>query len=89
MMKDNVLILADAKREYFCEAEGLLKAQGIRYRFGDPLKVNETELADQAKEVQAVIAGSERWTRNVMEKCPGLRVIVRCGTGYDLSLIHI
>lgn len=83
MMKDNVLILADAKREYFCEAERLLKAQGIRYRFGDPLKVNEKELADQAKEVRAVIAGSERWTRNVMEKCPGLRVIVRCGTGYD------
>ncbi|MCB6195548.1 phosphoglycerate dehydrogenase [Blautia marasmi] len=82
-MKNNVLILADAKREYFREAERLLKAQGILYRFGDPLKVKEKELADQAKEAQAVIAGSERWTRKVMEKCPELKVIVRCGTGYD------
>lgn len=79
----NVLIMADAKRQYFDEAAALLKENGIHTVFGNPLKVGEEDLVCQAQEAETVIAGSERWTRRVMEQCSRLKLIVRCGTGYD------
>lgn len=33
--------------------------------------------------VWGVVAGTEHYTRGVLARCPGLRVIARCGVGYD------
>ena len=33
--------------------------------------------------IDAILAGGERLTAEVMEGCPGLRVIARCGVGFD------
>lgn len=79
----NVLIMADADRTYFAQAELRLRAKGIAYSFGDPLRAGEEDLIRQAEGSAAVIAGSESWTRRVLENCRNLKAIVRCGTGYD------
>lgn len=79
----NVLIMADADREYFAQAEQMLEKNKIEYSFGNPLDVGEEALIKQAAGSAAVIAGSERWTKKVLESCKRLKAIVRCGTGYD------
>jgi len=43
----------------------------------------ETELLDWLKGIDATLAGSEPYTRKVIESRPGLRVIARVGVGYD------
>jgi phosphoglycerate dehydrogenase-like enzyme len=44
---------------------------------------NENETIDELREVDATIASGERYTRTVLESLPRLRVIARCGVGYD------
>lgn len=48
-----------------------------------PLQLTETELLESLKGVSASLAGSEPYTRRVMEANPTLRVIARAGVGYD------
>lgn len=79
----NVLVMADSGKEYFAKSEEMLLAEGIQTVYGNPLKVEESELIEQAAGAQTVIAGSERWTRKVLENCKDLKLLVRCGTGYD------
>lgn len=79
----NVLIMADAKREYFTQAERMLRKNRIEYSFGDPLDTEEEALIRQAAHSAVVIAGSERWTKNVLMNCKELKAVIRCGTGYD------
>ena len=79
----NVLIMADAKREYFTQAERMLRKNRIEYSFGDPLDTGEEALIRQAAHSAVVIAGSERWTKNVLMNCKELKAVIRCGTGYD------
>ena len=43
----------------------------------------ESEIARYLEGCQAVLAGSEPYTRAVMEKHPQLRIIARVGVGYD------
>jgi D-3-phosphoglycerate dehydrogenase len=43
----------------------------------------EDELLEQLKGIKACIAGSEPYTRRVLEANPQLRVIARAGVGYD------
>ena len=82
-MDHTCLMLADADRKLFCEAADLLKENHIEVVYGDPHKVSKPELIAQAKGIETVIAGSENWSEDVMKQCPDLRLIVRCGTGYD------
>lgn len=44
---------------------------------------DEQKLIEQLAGISAVIAGSEPYTRNVIEACPALRVIARAGVGFD------
>lgn len=46
-------------------------------------QLTEEELLRELKGVIAVVAGSEPYTRKVIEAHPGLRVIARAGVGYD------
>jgi phosphoglycerate dehydrogenase-like enzyme len=46
-------------------------------------QMNEEELLGQLKGVSASLAGSEPYTRRVIEANPQLRVIARAGVGYD------
>jgi phosphoglycerate dehydrogenase-like enzyme len=43
----------------------------------------EPELAQVLPGIKAALCGSEPYTRQVLEKCPELRVIARVGVGYD------
>ncbi|MCS7045946.1 MAG: hydroxyacid dehydrogenase, partial [Gemmataceae bacterium] len=43
----------------------------------------EAELLETLRGVKATIAGSEPYTRRVLEAHPQLRVIARAGVGYD------
>lgn len=79
----NVLIMADTNREYCTQAEQMLRKNGVEYSYGNPLDTGEEALIRQAAHSVAVIAGSEQWTKKVLENCRQLRAIVRCGTGYD------
>jgi phosphoglycerate dehydrogenase-like enzyme len=44
---------------------------------------NEDHLIAEMKGVSAVIAGSEPYTRRVIENCPELRIVARSGVGFD------
>jgi len=43
----------------------------------------EDDLISVLAEAEAVVAGSEPYTRRVIEACPSLRVIARSGVGFD------
>lgn len=46
-------------------------------------QLTEAELLDELKGMSAALAGSEPYTRKVIEASPQLRVIARAGVGYD------
>jgi D-3-phosphoglycerate dehydrogenase / 2-oxoglutarate reductase len=46
-------------------------------------QLNEEELLQQISGVKASVAGSEPYTRRVIEAAPSLRVIARVGVGFD------
>jgi D-3-phosphoglycerate dehydrogenase len=46
-------------------------------------QLSESELFDQLRGVSAALAGSEPYTRRVLQAHPQLRVIARAGVGYD------
>lgn len=48
-----------------------------------PVQLVESELPEMLAGIWAVLAGSEPYTRKVFDACPELRVIARCGVGYD------
>lgn len=48
-----------------------------------PHQLLEEEIIQHIKGVSAVLAGSEPYTRKVIEAEPKLKVIARCGVGYD------
>jgi D-3-phosphoglycerate dehydrogenase len=54
----------------------------LRYH-GKNGQLTEDELLAQLKGVSASLAGSEPYTRRVLDANPGLRVIARAGVGYD------
>jgi D-3-phosphoglycerate dehydrogenase / 2-oxoglutarate reductase len=45
--------------------------------------LREEEAIAELHEAHAVLAGSEFYTRSILEALPNLRVIARCGVGYD------
>lgn len=47
------------------------------------MQLTEDELLDMLQGVSASLAGSEPYTRRVIEACPALRVVARAGVGYD------
>src|SRR4051794_17011655 len=62
----------------------LLRDAGFECVFPDrPAQLSEAELLAKLDGVSASLAGSEPYTRRVIESSPGLRVIARAGVGYD------
>ena len=64
----------------------VLHAAGFEIVYPPPGEANElkdNELRACLDGIDAVIAGSERYTVAVFAACPGLRVIARVGVGYD------
>src|SRR5262249_20976368 len=62
----------------------VLRDAGFEYVFPPVVRqLTEPELLDQLKGVDAALAGSEPYTRRVIEAHPQLRVIARAGVGYD------
>jgi D-3-phosphoglycerate dehydrogenase len=62
----------------------LLRAAGFETVFPEhAAQLTENELLAQLKGVRATIAGSEPYTRQVLEAHPQLRVIARAGVGFD------
>jgi len=62
----------------------VLRDAGVEYVFPPVVRqLTEPELLDQLKGVDAALAGSEPYTRRVIEAHPQLRVIARAGVGYD------
>jgi D-3-phosphoglycerate dehydrogenase / 2-oxoglutarate reductase len=45
--------------------------------------LSEAEAVEELREVHAVLAGGEFYTRSILQALPHLRVIARCGVGYD------
>lgn len=60
------------------EAEGIQVAKNSLHR-----KLNEEELIGLAQGCVGIIAGTETYTREVLQRFLGLKVISRCGTGLD------
>lgn len=62
----------------------LLRQAGFELAFPDrPLQMTEEETLATLKGMVASLAGSEPYTRRVIESNPQLRVIARAGVGYD------
>jgi D-3-phosphoglycerate dehydrogenase / 2-oxoglutarate reductase len=45
--------------------------------------LSEAEAVEELRGADAVLAGSEFYTRSILQALPRLRVIARCGVGYD------
>ena len=72
--------LAGVQAEYLT----LLQSAGFEVLFPKKqAQLNEEELLDQLRGIQATLAGSEPYTRRVLAAHPQLRVIARVGVGYD------
>jgi phosphoglycerate dehydrogenase-like enzyme len=62
----------------------VLRGAGLEVVFSPwPKQMTEEELLPALRGVSASLAGSEPYTRRVLEANPGLRVIARAGVGYD------
>jgi D-3-phosphoglycerate dehydrogenase len=62
----------------------VLREAGFEFVYPDkPQQMNEEELLVKLKGISASLAGSEPYTRRVLDANPELRVIARAGVGYD------
>lgn len=83
------LIVPEAMRERDDHAYvPILREAGFEIRYPRNVQLarglgGEDELLDELDGVDAVIAGGERYTANVIRQRPGLRVIARAGVGFD------
>src|ERR1700677_3043230 len=72
--------LAEVQAEFFT----VLKQAGFELAFPKrKARVNEEELLEQLKGISATLAGSEPYTRRVLQAHPQLKVIARVGVGFD------
>jgi phosphoglycerate dehydrogenase-like enzyme len=72
--------LADIQTEFV----KVLKSAGFELVYPKrKAQMSEQELTDQLKGIQATLAGSEPYTRKVLQAHPQLKVIARAGVGYD------
>lgn len=83
-IETNLLFLANMDRMYIEQIRDFLQKEKISLTIGDPDRVSESDLIEQAQGHTAVIAGSEFWSRRVLERVSNsIGIIIRCGTGYD------
>ena len=81
---DKVLIAPATLAGIEAEFLNVLKKAGFELVFPKKkAQMNEDELLDQLAGVRASLAGSEPYTKKVLQAHPQLRVIARAGVGYD------
>lgn len=83
-----VLVTPEAIRELDGPYARALRAAGFEIVYPrNPLfargQCDERETIEELSLVEASIAGAETYSANVLDRLPGLRVIARCGVGYD------
>ncbi len=79
-----VLIAPSTLAEIDGEWLRLLRRTGFQLKFSPyPRQMNEDEIFEQLEGVDAVVAGSEPYSRRVLDRHARLRVIARVGVGYD------
>jgi phosphoglycerate dehydrogenase-like enzyme len=81
-----VLIVPREVAKFADKFRACLDAAGLEVVKLPPAEANlptEDELLDALKGVEATIAGSEPYTPRVLAANPQMRVIARCGVGYD------
>lgn len=79
-----VAITTSSFARYSHEPLRLLEEAGIEYVLNPHGRaLSEEEAMGLLKDCDGVAAGTEPLTRKVMDACPNLRVISRCGTGMD------
>src|SRR5262245_53481262 len=62
----------------------LLRSEGFEVVFAsEPVVFTEDWAIKSATGAEAVLAGGEPYSEAVLARLPGLRVISRCGVGYD------
>ena len=62
----------------------VLKKEKLEIKFNHlSRKLSEEELIDQAKDATAIIAGPEKYSKNVFGSLNNLKVISRLGVGLD------
>ncbi|MFZ5993897.1 MAG: phosphoglycerate dehydrogenase [Thermodesulfobacteriota bacterium] len=83
-MKQKIFISTTTFAEFDDAPLSRLKRAGFQVE-SNPYgrKLNAKECLLHYKDITAVIAGTERITRNLLEYASGLKVISRCGTGID------
>lgn len=84
-MPTTVLICPKALDHTPGEHFDLLASKNFFIRYAKPMKdlLTAEELSANLDGVDAVVAGSEPYTREVIRRFPNLRVISRVGVGYD------
>jgi D-3-phosphoglycerate dehydrogenase/(S)-sulfolactate dehydrogenase len=81
-----VLIVSREVAKFADKFRDVLESNGLELVTLPPAEANlpnEAELLDALKGIEATIAGSEPYTPRVLAAHPQLRVIARCGVGYD------
>jgi phosphoglycerate dehydrogenase-like enzyme len=79
-----VLVSAMTLSGVQAEYADVLRSAGFELVFPPrPVQLVESEMVDMLDGVYATLAGSEPYTRKVLNACPNLRVIARMGVGYD------
>jgi D-3-phosphoglycerate dehydrogenase len=79
-----VAVTTSGFARYDDEPLACLRRRGIDYALNSAGRsLNEDEAVDILSGCVGVVAGTEPLTRRVLDACPGLRVISRCGTGTD------
>lgn len=84
----NVLISPEHLTDRAARYVKILESAGFLVSFATSSDLSRGTLSEQEtvaalSHADAVIAGGERYSLNVIEQLPRLRVIARCGVGYD------
>jgi D-3-phosphoglycerate dehydrogenase len=70
--------------QYNQEPINILKQTGWEIKYNSlGRRLKENEVADMIIEVDGVIAGTEPYSKETLEKCKNLKVIARVGVGFD------
>jgi phosphoglycerate dehydrogenase-like enzyme len=79
-----VLISAMTLSGVEAEYADVLRSAGFELVYPPrPVQLVESEMVEMLDGVYATLAGSEPYTRKVLNACPNLKVIARMGVGYD------
>ena len=79
-----IAISTSSFARYSEEPLELLRQRGIIYELNSTgRKLEEEESMELLRDCVGLAAGTEKLSRRVLDACPALRVISRCGTGLD------